>query len=192
MEDDDDIESNIKWEKEENTVQGIEGGVLGVRKKWVTGKLIGIPQRKLQTLQAFHPEESWGDEIGREIPFGQEVSFSEKVVKEQKRGYQESQPSDEISYADSFKSYGKRINSTGSFFHPLPGYHVPKVPPPAVIDPMVEGGRGVGVNVNVYVFPLTVIVNRVAAAVQLIPFNPATFVATSRIVYVAVLPLRTR
>lgn len=62
---------------------------------------------------------------------------------------------------------------------------------PAVILPSVVGARGIGLSVNVYVFPATVILKMVAAAVQVNPnplkvFVPHILLAITRMVYVAV------
>ena len=45
--------------------------------------MIGIPQREISILEAFHPEESWGDEIGTEVSFREEVSSIKQVIEKE-------------------------------------------------------------------------------------------------------------
>jgi len=60
--------------------------VLGVGEKRMAGELIGVPQGEIPVFDAFYPEKSWGDEIRAQVPFGEEKSAGEEVIKEEDTG----------------------------------------------------------------------------------------------------------
>jgi hypothetical protein len=47
-------------------------------------------------LQALHPEEPWRNKIRGEIPFGEEVSLSEEIIKEEEGRNEKGQTSYKI------------------------------------------------------------------------------------------------
>jgi hypothetical protein len=59
--------------------------MLRVGEKRVTRELIRVPKRKITILNAFDPEESWGDEIGTKVPFREEVSSVKQVIEKKQR-----------------------------------------------------------------------------------------------------------
>jgi len=67
-------------------MQGVENGVLGVGEKRMAGELIGVPQGEIPIFNAFYPEKSWGDKIRTQVPFGEEKSAGEEVIKEEDTG----------------------------------------------------------------------------------------------------------
>ena len=45
--------------------------------------MIRIPQRKISSLYALHPEESWRNKVGDQVPFGKEISLAKEVIKKE-------------------------------------------------------------------------------------------------------------
>ncbi|NWG04052.1 MAG: hypothetical protein HXY44_14460 [Syntrophaceae bacterium] len=63
MKDDNDIERHIERQKKKQSIEGVENRMLRISKKWVTAKLVWIPEREIALLDAFNPEESWWNKI---------------------------------------------------------------------------------------------------------------------------------
>ena len=104
MEEDDGIERYIKGKEKEEAIEWIREAMLWIGKEGIAGKLVGIPQGEIAPFDAFHPEESWRDEVGTQIPFGEEVSSAEKVIKKEKGGKEKGQAAKDIGQSDPLHS----------------------------------------------------------------------------------------
>lgn len=83
MQDDDTIERYIKGQKKKEDIDRIKDSILRVGKKRMAAELIGIPEREIALLYAFHPEKPGWNKIGAQIPLGKKIAPGKQVIEKQ-------------------------------------------------------------------------------------------------------------
>jgi hypothetical protein len=79
----DGIERQIKGEYKKKAIEGINNGMLRVRKERMARELKGIPEREITPFDTFDPEISWRNKIRSEISLRKKKTTCENIIKKE-------------------------------------------------------------------------------------------------------------